>query len=94
MARYIDAENLITFKFPDITNVRYNDGRRKSEEEIFAYKVGYNTAIEDAQFAPSIDVVRCFECKHKAEGQGYCYKHGIWLHRMRFCSVGERRDDE
>ena len=42
---------------------------------------------------PTFEVVRCRECKHKAEGQGYCYKHGIWLHRMTFCSEGERRDD-
>lgn len=41
-----------------------------------------------------VKVVRCRECKHKAEGQGYCYKHGIWLHRMTFCSEGERRDDD
>lgn len=44
--------------------------------------------------ADVVEVVRCRECKHKAEGQGYCYKHGIWLHRMTFCSEGERRTDD
>lgn len=57
MARYIDAEKLIDFKFSYITNERYKDGKWKSEEEIYAYKVGYNTAIEDAQFAQTVDVV-------------------------------------
>jgi hypothetical protein len=39
-----------------------------------------------------VGIVRCRECKYKAEGQGYCYKNGIWLHRITFCSVGERRE--
>lgn len=58
-----------------------------------------NLTCEDVikAFLSSADVVplvQCRECKHKAEGQGYCYKHGIWLHRMTFCSEGERRDDD
>ena len=59
MPRYIDAEKLAEHKFPCATYDRYvSDGKWKSEEEIYAYKVGYNVAIEDiAQFAPTADVV-------------------------------------
>ena len=58
MARYTDVEKLTDYKFPYITNERYvSDGKRKSEEEVYAYKVGYNAAIDDiTQFATSADV--------------------------------------
>ena len=59
MPRYIDAEKLAEHKFSYVTYDRYvSDGRRKSEEEVYAYKVGYNDAIDSiAQFAPTADVV-------------------------------------
>ena len=57
MSRYIDAEKLIDYKFAYITNECYKDGKRKSEEEIYAYKVGYNEAIDNIiKFADPIDV--------------------------------------
>lgn len=58
MARHIDAEKLAEHKFLGVTHERYvSDGRPKSEEEIYAYKVGYNDAIDSiAQFAPTADV--------------------------------------
>jgi hypothetical protein len=59
MSRYIDAEKLDEHKFLGVTYDRYvTDGSRKSEEEIYAYKVGYNDAIDGiVQFAPTADVV-------------------------------------
>lgn len=59
MPRYIDADKLAEHKFSYVTHDRYvSDGRPKSEEEIYAYKVGYNDAIESiAQFAPTANVV-------------------------------------
>ena len=66
MPRYIDADKLAEHKFSYVTYDRYvSDGRRKSEEEIYAYKVGYNAAIEEiAQFAPTAceEGVRCKDC--------------------------------
>lgn len=69
MPRYIDAEKLAEHKFPSVAYDRYvSDGRRKSDEEVYAYKVGYNEAIASIeQFAPTADVVevvRCKDCKH------------------------------
>lgn len=59
MSRYIDAEKVAEHKFPGVTYERYvSDGKLKSEEEIYAYKVGYNEAIDNiTQFAPTADVV-------------------------------------
>ena len=70
MTRYIDAEKLVDFKFAYITNERYKDGKRKSEEEIYAYKVGYNEAIDNIiKFATTAD-----EEKIATE---YCMKNGL-----------------
>ena len=58
MARYIEADELAEHKFPYVTFERYvSDGKPKSEEEIYAYKVGYNDAIDGiVRFAPTADV--------------------------------------
>jgi len=70
MARYIDVEKLIDFKFSYITNERYKDGKRKSEDEIYAYKVGYNEAIDNIiRFATTAE-----EEKVAIE---YCMKKGL-----------------
>lgn len=56
MPRYIDVDKLIDYKFAYITNERYKDGERKSEEEIYDYKVGYNEAIDNIiKFATTAD---------------------------------------
>lgn len=60
MARYTDVDSLTEHKFPDVTFDRYvSDGKPKSEKEIYAYKVGYNEAIDGivkhAQTAPVVD---------------------------------------
>ena len=97
MARYIDAEKLDEYKFSYVTNERYvSDGGRKSEEEVYAYKVGYNEAIADiAQFAPTADVVevvRCKDCKHR-EGSA-CDYSTVWVRENWFCADGERKETE
>ena len=101
MPKYIDAEKLIDFKFAYITNERYKDGRRKSEEEIYAYKVGYNEAIDNIiQFATTADVfpvVRCKEC-WKRNDEDFCPLvsdncYPPTLSDDWFCADGERRTD-
>ena len=53
--------------------------------------------------APSIDIVRCKECKHwerlnyEAPKEGWCddempYSDGRWVDADDFCSYGERRE--
>lgn len=86
MPRYIDAEELTKHKFLDVTYTRYvSDGRSKYEEEIYAYKVGYNEAIEDiAKFAPTADVVERKTAKWIMK-KIYENKHGYKKYRY-FCS--------
>ena len=62
MPRYIDAEKLKEQKFVGVQFEHYfrivSDGRVKTDDEIYAYKVGYNEAIDNiADFAPTADVV-------------------------------------
>lgn len=108
MPRYIDADKLAEHKFSYVTYDRYSsDGRRKSEEEIYAYKVGYNEAIATiAQFAPTIDaveIVRCRECKWwksnftwNGKEVKVCVKEPYEPVRKEnyFCADGERRCDD
>lgn len=75
MAKYTDVEKLVDYKFPFLIFERYvSDGRKKSDEEVYAYKVGYNTAIDDiTQFTPAVDVVevvRCKDCIHRPTDTG------------------------
>lgn len=100
MARYIDVEKLIDFKFAYITNERYRDGKLRSEKEIYSYKVGYNEAIDNIiQFATTADVVeviRCKECSyHELDGNGddWCVWSGNNIKLTDFCSIGERKED-
>lgn len=59
MPRYTDIDKLSEHKFSYISFDRYvSDGKPKSEKEIYAYKVGYNDAIDRiVRFAPTADVV-------------------------------------
>lgn len=82
MPRYIDADKLKA-------HYAWWECTESGNEQ----KKVFDTIIDLQPTVEAVEVVRCRECKHKAEGQGYCYKHGIWLHRMTFCSVGERRND-
>ena len=94
MSRYIAVDELNLAKFHPLPYTHITPADIKDVE---AYERGWNDAIDAIiENAPNTDVVKlvqCRECKYKDEGQGYCYKHGIWLHRMTFCSDGERRED-
>ena len=51
---------------------------------------------EDDIFKPTIDIVRCEECKHYAPVEGgkpLCALHSIAVAYDDFCSYGERRTD-
>lgn len=93
MARYIDADKLVDFKFAYVTNERYKGGKRKSEEEIYAYKVGYNEAIDNIiQFATTSDVVEAVRCKECFWHNSCRYEQYLGLDG--FCSRGERKDED
>ena len=80
MARYIDADALPEHKFPTI------DGY---------YAMGWNCAIEAiCENEPSIDIVRCKECKRYEEDSvgWYCDRYKRTMQADDFCSYGERRE--
>lgn len=73
--RLIDADELKEHLFVGADyDKAINDGIDKTEEEVFAFKCGWNDALKSvAQFAPTVDaveVVRCKDCIHKPTGSG------------------------
>ena len=60
-----------------------------------ALKANINTAFwsdieKIIDSAPSIDIVRCKECKY--EKDGYCINQNHKVMSMHYCSYGERKD--
>ena len=87
MSRYIDADALAKEIKQDIADAGLT-------ERFVFYRINE---------APSIDIVRCKECKHRKPsgcvGSIKTYECDITGFRMHdltnhFCSYGERRDDE
>ena len=87
MSRWIEAEWLLNFFEP-----YPND-----------YHTPLGTLRACVDDAPSIDIVRCKECKHwerlnyEAPKQGWCddqmpYSDGRWVDADDFCSYGERKE--
>lgn len=76
MSRYIDAEWL------------------KEHIEVISYEGMWHTtetdefvAVDNINQAPSIDIVRCRECKHREEYPCKVYHDDDW-----YCADGERRE--
>ena len=86
MSKWIDADALIMalrLEYPMIPMFKEN----RKEWEIKTE--GYRKAEEVIKDAPSIDIVRCKECKHR----GICFGklvQGIEVVQLNFCSYGER----
>ena len=98
MSRYIDADAVITAiaefnKYEDELEYPY------ASDDLEEYKDDARLLIEDI---PSIDIVRCKECRHwcnhkdaeydQSEFVYYCAVHGISLTGNDFCSYGERSE--
>ena len=83
MSRYIDYDAI------DYRNARLHD---KSEE----FLNGVIYMAQRIEEAPSIDIVRCKECKHwhKKDEATYCDRvdYGYGYKAYDFCSRGERRE--
>ena len=76
MSRYIDAEWLLNF-FVDIPNN-------------FTLTIGnLRATVNDA---PSLEIVRCGECKNNVDGE--CVVHYSGINADDFCSYGERKESE
>ena len=87
MSRYIDADALIKDTwFVLIKGENIDD---IAEQIIRQCK----RIVKDA---PSIDIVRCRECKHYKQSESFCEKgNGLWQAGDEcFCSYGERKESE
>ena len=102
MSRYIDADAVITAiaefnKYEDELEYPY------ASDDLEEYKDDARLLIEDA---PSIDIVRCGECKYYTkrkftDGSGEIWAEDICDHYNLtapmpddFCSYGERKESE
>lgn len=86
MSRYIDADAVITAiaefnKYEDELEYPY------ASDDLEEYKDDARLLIEDI---PSIDIVRCKECRHRYTG--LMGKMCIGRQSDDFCSYGERRE--
>ena len=82
MSRYIDADALVIDY--------YDDYETKDDECSYPY-----VSISQIDSAPSIDIVRCKECKHWDTADGECYAdRGIYFPKADdYCSYGERKGE-
>ena len=86
---YIDREQALSHPF---ANGKY-DHEHANEDFI----LGFESYREWLEGLPTIDLVRCGECKYWHEGKWYntCDKHiGHGFEDDYFCKDGERRTDE
>lgn len=79
MPRYIDAEKTKGHKFAEARFERYfgiiSSGRATTDDVIYAYKVGYNEAIDNIlDFEPAVDVEKI--------AVEYCMKHSLVMISM------------
>ena len=72
----------------------------RSVIEMLCYMVDENSdGVEEIMQLPTIDLVRCKECKHWLDGSGLC-KHWSKLYGSvltkadDYCSYGERKESE
>ena len=89
MSRYIDADAI-------------KDKAWKAESEACFYALEDVVSVTDIDEAPSIDIVRCKECRHR-KPSGYvgsvktykCDITGFKMHDItnHFCSYGEREGE-
>lgn len=85
MSRYIDADALIKalrLEYPMMPMFK------ESQKEWEIKTEGYRKAEEVIKDAPSIDIVRCRECRHREEYPCKVYHDDDW-----FCADGEREGE-
>lgn len=102
MGRLIDADELKDHLFVGADyDKAINDGISKTDEEVFAFRCGWNDALKSVvQFAPTVDaieVVRCKDCQYSRPKKSGIKLHCAWWYRGvyedDFCSSGKRRKD-
>ena len=87
MSRYINAD--------EIENAKLQEENLRGIGEHIAYRVGWNEAIESIlENAPSIDIVRCGECKYYEAKEDWCYWRDESITANDFCSYGCRDSEK
>ena len=89
MSRYIDADYVNAFPIR-IDHYDEEHGNRH-------FVLGIESVMEYIEDAPSIDIVRCKECKHwwNEYGDSACMLHSDFtVNPDDFCSYGERKESE
>ena len=93
MSRYIDADAVITAiaefnKYEDELEYPY------ASDDLEEYKDDARLLIEDI---PTIDIVRCKECKHREKcEQMVVFENGKYItsgYKLDYCSYGEREGE-
>lgn len=104
--RLIDADELLDILYNGVEYYRtVSDGIKKTDENIYAYKCGWNEALKSAsKWSPTVDavpIVRCKDCRNCEERQTanylpflYCKTHEHSVLSNFYCSWGERREDD
>ena len=80
MSRYIDADAL-KIDLKGLGNLW-----KDPFDDVFGYTHG------QIKSAPSIDIVRCKECKYYEAKEDWCYWRDEAITADDFCSYGERRE--
>ena len=96
MSRYMDADNAIERLGAYLMTDAQIEYGGLASEDIDDWKP---IAIDILKGAPSIDIVRCKECRHRNERCGMGERR--WCERLNmsttpddFCSYGERKESE
>ena len=88
MSKYINAD--------DIENAKFQAENLRGMGDGVAYRVGWNEAIDAIiENAPTIDIVRCGECKNfhdRAYPYSICGRTSTKAEDDDFCSYGERSE--
>ena len=82
MSRYVDAEY--------IKAVMINDRLRQGNAEFTLYM---QQVEKQVSAMPSIDIVRCKECKYYEAKEEWCYWRDEAITADDFCSYGEREGE-
>ena len=92
MSRYIDADNAIERLGAYLMTDAQIEYGGLASEDIEDWKP---IAIDILKGAPSIDIVRCKECKYYKQSEAFCENgNGLWQAGDEcFCNYGEREGE-
>lgn len=90
MPRYIDADALLERMEVRLKQLRTEYGDHDHYTDGFEEGL---VAVEDADTANVVEVVRCKDCVHYIAEDLHCRKHFCIFGPDAYCSYGERKDE-